>query len=416
MKLTKNKRSKVKWTDLMNKRVDKISAKKLKIALLNTTCGGFGDIVMAAKFKKYLEDWYSCEVTIITTEPEKFKSLKIKGIVPLKVKWGGEYSCEYGNYYSTYMNYTIFKFNDTIKYDIIFELPSSTYKFSQSRIQKLIKSSRKDNTYSVSEYNGENYYYDVPLGVGGENLGLLLEDITNVKRHNLIKMPYALAYIVGPDKHYYQGDNIIGESGSTVGRKCIIGFIEMVCKKNYQLHDDFSILVPNWFVEKLLHDQNYKSAFFKYLTKYFPTIILIHNVEGKINYNYLAVGKHKKILYIRGDIFSKPIPRETMISLYKYSVKDILVTGDQSLTDVLSCCRDKNIWYEILDWKHDFAFNLEYLMPNKYYQSVRTSCGTLHGYKYNSDYRKLLKQWDFRKRGKPTINGIINYAIYKKSK
>ena len=32
----------------------------------------------------------------------------------------------------------------------------------------------------------------------------------------------------------------------------------------------------------------------------------------------------------------------------KDSVEDILVTGDQSLTDVLSCCKsNKNVWYQI---------------------------------------------------------------------
>ena len=41
-----------------------------------------------------------------------------------------------------------------------------------------------------------------------------------------------------------------------------------------------------------------------------------------------------------------------MLGLYKFSLNDILVTGDQSITDVLTCCKDKHIWYQITDWKN----------------------------------------------------------------
>ena len=59
------------------------------------------------------------------------------------------------------------------------------------------------------------------------------------------------------------------------------------------------------------------------------------------------------------------------ISLMKNSIKDILVTGDQSLTDIISCCRGKQVWYQIAPWKHGLARNLEKHLPNKYYGSFK---------------------------------------------
>ena len=32
----------------------------------------------------------------------------------------------------------------------------------------------------------------------------------------------------------------------------------------------------------------------------------------------------------------------------KYSVQDILLTGDQSITDCFSACSNKHVWYKLL--------------------------------------------------------------------
>jgi len=38
---------------------------KLKIALLNAPCYGFGDVIFAQKLKQYLIQWYNCSVKIL---------------------------------------------------------------------------------------------------------------------------------------------------------------------------------------------------------------------------------------------------------------------------------------------------------------------------------------------------------------
>ena len=91
----------------------------------------------------------------------------------------------------------------------------------------------------------------------------------------------------------------------------------------------------------------------------------------------------------------------------QHSLKDILLTGDQSITDALSCCPKKNIFYQIAPWKADFAENLAKLLPNMYLRSVRTSCGTLKALSYNSNYKKFIKNWDFRTRSKQKMDIVV---------
>ena len=55
------------------------------------------------------------------------------------------------------------------------------------------------------------------------------------------------------------------------------------------------------------------------------------------------------MLTIRFDILPKPRP--DFMSIIKYSVEDVLLTGDQSITDAFSCCSNKRIWYQIVPGK-----------------------------------------------------------------
>jgi hypothetical protein len=104
-----------------------------------------------------------------------------------------------------------------------------------------------------------------------------------------------------------------------------------------------------------------------------------------------------------------------MVGLIEHSITDILLTGDQSITDALSCCYDKNIWYQQAGWKEGFSKNLAKYMPNKYLHDYRTSCGSLKAIKYKSDYKKFVDEWDFSKLARPKLNAVIESAIFKKN-
>ena len=140
----------------------------------------------------------------------------------------------------------------------------------------------------------------------------------------------------------------------------------------------------------------------KEINKKYQTV----DINGDIYENKIS---NNKTLIFRGDIF--PVDNGTMLNLMKYSLKDILVTGDQSITDVLSCCADKNIFYQITTWKESFGKQLGKMLPNKYLLSKKTSCGTMKAVKYNSDYREFLEKYDFRKISRDKLNGIFNLMV-----
>ena len=104
------------------------------------------------------------------------------------------------------------------------------------------------------------------------------------------------------------------------------------------------------------------------------------------------LNKRNNKLIIDGGVF--PVSNDKMLNLMKFSIRDILVTGDQSITDVLSCGR-KNIFYQIATWKEDFAKELAINLPNKYLKSKKT-CVTMEA--LHMGLIMLFKEkYDFRK-------------------
>ena len=55
------------------------------------------------------------------------------------------------------------------------------------------------------------------------------------------------------------------------------------------------------------------------------------------------------VLILRGDIL--PPPSKDFISLIKYSLPDVLLTGDQSVTDGIGYSNlNKIVWYQVCPW------------------------------------------------------------------
>lgn len=98
----------------------------------------------------------------------------------------------------------------------------------------------------------------------------------------------------------------------------------------------------------------------------------------------------------------------------QHCVNDLLLTGDQSLTDALSCCPKKNLFYQIAPWKQNLAKNLARYLPNKFLLKKRLSCGSIKAIKYKSNHKTFVKRWDFRTRGKPKLDAIMAYALEQK--
>ncbi len=369
----------------------------LKIVILNAPCNGFGDLIFALKLSNYLRDWYNAQVTIATTlekgllglgadpkyvvglvgkEPSSIKNLQCRRFARLKMS------------------------KDLPKQDLIFIGPMQMdYDPNLIDVKKLLPYSNILNTFFFSEYNdGLDKGFDFNTGVGNDRDGLLLTKVPKKKKRlPALSNKYAIVYVA---------QSIGGVN------KCISNFVQMVAKKYSKKGiKKFDIVVPPWFIDVKKH-------LVKKLLAYYNTIsitILDKNKDNEPITTILGQNESsvKSVLCFKTNIL--PVSNSDMLELMKNSVKDILLTGDQSVSDALSCCPTKNVFYQVADWKKDFAYKMAKLLPNHYYTSIKTSCGGVKAVRYNSHYDKFVKKWGFKVLGKPKLDAIILGAIAMKN-
>ena len=379
----------------------------IKVGLINVACKGFGDIINCKTFSDYLKSWYpNIKFSICTSSPEKFKSLGISTNKLTKIE-AHFFDPDEGSECQPFSN---LKFSGKVpKFDLIIVVPmvgAGGEQFSIREFKKFIPYATEYNTFTVSEYNGDYPPYTFPTGIGKHQLGLMLTDM-KIKKHNLIKGPYALAYTAGHDTGCATHTNL-----------CILSFIELICNK-YKDKKKLQLIIPPWFCSgdkeseiSLLTSPQLKKRCANIIKKYFGISYLVLKgdtySENSSQINIVNTGKNKNEFILRGDILPKP--REEFISLIKYSLPDVLLTGDQSLTDGIAYSNSKKIiWYQVCGWKIDLAHQLAKEVNNKYLDNFRTSCGTLKGLHINQDNKKLIKNNDFRKKGKVRMDSILKF-------
>lgn len=370
------------WKSFMDSKLTP-KHKKLKILLLSNPCNGFGDCVFAMKIFNYLKEWYKADVDIASTETPSFNKLGISdNLIKLSTK-NKNSQCRRFQYVTIPKNLP--------KYDLLFVAPlQSDYFPNLQDVRYLIPYANKFNTFFFSEYNhDDDDLFDFPTGVGDDNMGLLFTNPKKIKRLEKLKNPYAVVYVTDNDPHLV---------------RCFISFLEMVCKKYKNKYKKLDIVIPS-NISFILEDQANKIR--KDLGKYYRTI----EYKGK-DEEYTILDEGGNTLTFRADIF--PVQYFDMVGIIENSIKDILLTGDQSITDALSCCSDKNIFYQTLGWKETFAEQLAKKMPNKYLLDTKTSCGTLKAIKYRSNYKHFVHDWDFRKLAKPKLDAVVKAAEFKK--
>ena len=375
------------WMSVTNKKIQRSNYHNIRIGLFNVPCGGFGDIIVTKTFHDYLKEWYpTANISICTTGPQKYKDLGLKNtkIYHMVRKDGSTWDDgECSGYHELKM------VNKLVKFDIMIVIPIINYVFKIKKFKKLISYANVFNTFSVSEYNGEFPPYTFPIGVGKGQLGLLFNRFPT-KQQNLIKAPYALVYIQP------------SPAWGVHSKYCFLSYLEMICK-NYQKHTNFQIVIPKWIFETLDENYNFMLETKKIIKKFYGIFSIVS--PDKEKYILDKNEKKKGELILRADIL--PQKREIFISLMKDSVKDILVTGDQSLTDIISCCKYKRVWYQIAPWKKGLAENLHKHLPNEYYGTYKTSCGTLKSINTEIDWRNFMKNYDFRIHGKKRMDSIL---------
>jgi len=373
-----------------DKKCDSHKAKGLKVLILCNPCMGFGDIVYGMKFNQYLKEWYNCDIKIATTNPGGFKQLGMKddNIYHLKSK-SKLFQCR---------KVKLLKFyslsSDQIevpKVDLIFIAPlTADFDVDYRDVKSLIPYSNPLNTFFLSEYNDSTRkHIDFHTGIGKGRYGLFLTDTPEGgDKLSQTNNEYSLIYIA---------DSI------TRATSCYSSFIEMLVKKYHTIHTEFDIVVPEWIANHIRKNK----FLLKTISKYYDNIEIVTKKSKGVNFNIYNT------LYIRGDIF--PLPNTDMMKLIQFSVRDILLTGDQSITDALSCCSTtKNIFYQIAPWKENLGKQLAKQLPNKFLKTKTTSCGTIKAIKYNSNYEGFNETWDFRILARPKMDAIFLAAIKRK--
>lgn len=361
-----------------------------KILILNTPCHGFGDIIFAIKLAKYLRKWYNADVKIATTKVKQFISIgeSKENLYELKGSSKAEDCRRFKN----------LKFEQKIpKFDLLFVAPlQADFDISKNDVKSLIDYSDEFNTYFFSEYNDvSRKKFDFPTGVGGKRLGLFFTDvdITEHLENPNIKNPYAVCYIA---------ETIVRST------QCYLSFFNMICKKYIKKYKNFDIVCPTWIVKDLSENKKNLIPLLKYYSK-----IILNTKDSKEEIINKSVN-NDFVLSIRGDIL--PVPNKDMISLMIHSVDDILLTGDQSITDALSCCYRKNIWYQIAPWKQNFGKELAKHLPQKYFKKKKTSCGTIYGINFKSNFEKFVKKWDFRILAREKMDNVVKFSSIKEKK
>lgn len=379
------------WKYYSKDKLEKKHTQNITIGLFNVPCGGFGDIIVTKTFHDYIKEWYpSANVYICTTGPEKYKQLGIKDkMIQLTRKDGNTYDNAECSSYDT------LKISGKIKFDIMVVIPIINYVFNLNQFKKLISYANIFNTFSVSEYNGEFPPYTFPIGVGDNNLGIFFNDF-KIKQQTLIKKPYAMVYIQ-PSPSWGPHSN-----------SCFLSFLEMICKNYHKKHPKFQIVIPSWISDEFNTNNTFYYHMIKIVRDYYSNISIIDSDKEKID--FVSNDNQSSSLTFRSDIL--PQKREIFISIMKDSVKDILVTGDQSITDILSCCKSfKRVWYQIAPWKSGFAENLQKHLPNKYFSSFRSTCGTIKSIDLDIDWKNFMKKYDFRINGRKRFDSIL-ISIY----
>ena len=387
------------WKVFSKDKCGKACGKNIRILILSAPCMGMGDIVFSKKIGDYMRQWYGAKVTIATTKPLALHSLNSRNIKVMNLESGHNPNCRRFKKLNISGNLP--------QQDLIFVAPiTSEFNPVLQDVKYLIPYASKTNTFFFSEYNNKwEWETDFPTGIGGNKMGLLLTEPTNYNRYRKLKNPYVMTYIA--NQHSVPRAN-----------RCMLAFLEMVAKKYHLKHSKLDVVLPAWTFKEYDHFYYEHS---RKLLQYYSKIML--KLPGKKAYIIVekktrkssrktsrkssrkTSRKKESVLTFRTDIY--PVANTTMTTLFRYSLDDVLVTGDQSFTDVISCCASKNIFYQIAEWKKSFSRYLAKLLPNKYLLKKSTSCGSMAAIRYESDYKGFVKKWDFRINARPKLNGII---------
>jgi hypothetical protein len=373
----------------MGKSVNK-KISSLNVGFVVNSCFGFGDIIFTYKLFTYFKEWYNITPIIFTTTPDLFtqfipkSKLKLLGVPGESLDDTCDYELESMVAYELVGRRKRYK---SIKFDCMFITPwvGNNNTVNHKVIRNIFPETNRFNTFIFSAYNrvkgGEKSPFDFDMGLGDNYLGLLYKKSECGKRP--IKNPYIISYISDTEEE---------------SLKCFYNFIKKVLSKYENKHKKLEILVPDSIVKDGRLDK-----LVKYIEKNYSydNIIISRSSKDTIKAHKIT-GSY---LLFRTDV--KNIPYLKYLNYICNALPEILVTGNQSIGDILSCCPDFNIFYQIMPWEKNFAKELSIITGVNDLGKSSKSCG----HDKRTNLKGVYKSSDFEKKGKKYMDAILN-SIY----
>jgi hypothetical protein len=380
---------------------------RVRVLVLNATCNGFGDVVFGYKIHQYLENWYGNKVIshVATTSLEQFLTIgaRVSSLVYLRTQSGNAQCRKFKSmqavnakdWLETNANHAV----DLTRYDVYLVAPiTSDLVPDFDDVRALVPTSTRFNTYFMSEYNMSiNRDIAFATGLGNGRLGLLFTNPPADVRTPVpgLHHPYSIMYIADYDRHLVP--------------PCYQGFLQLLTTAHQM--DRLDVVCSSWLHGML---SSKRAALARAVHPHYTQVLCV-NKQGRKRVTSVLIertpeGDTPTQLVFRMDVL--PLKLKRMAALYKHSLPQVLLTGDQSITDFLSVRRDGGVvpFYQGLPWKQSFYTNLAVELPQRYLSSKHTSCGNVTAVTYHPDTADFLRAHDFRHLARPLMDAVITSA------
>lgn len=392
----------ISWKIQLSKQFPKKLPSDFKVVLVNNPCFGFGDIIFCLKIYSYIKEWYNITPVIATTKPEPFVSNGITNLIGLKIPKVAYEECEDLKMMKAYKVDHQGKMTGRIslsksKFDLILATPwiGTDYAPNHNTIKRIFPYSNRFNTFLFSEYNpSSSHLYDFPTGIGKGLFGMLLTQTQSSEfdYKALLPNPYVMVHLT-PDPRVNS-------------HMCLYSFVKYIVKKYATLHPLLDIVIPSHILEN-------KPIFYK-IKKYIREKNLYDDLLVIEKNKRHPITLAKRILRFRTDV--TPLPYDKYTFLFQKCLPDVLITGDQSVTDIASCCKNYTMFYQLMPWKRSFARNLAKVIGANHIKRASTSCGLEKmALDQKSNLASIAQHHDFRKLAKPKFDAIVLAALGRRS-
>lgn len=356
--------------------------------------GGFGDLIFTLKLYNIFKEWYDYEPYIVSPTPEKFLSNGIKKSKVLHLKIPKSQQDDAHEYIENSKSIPIVDMSgETIKYefDIIFVTPVTMDSWEKNvhHFESIFPYITSDILYRFSAYDHGGMRYEIPLGLGEDRYGIFITKPETQKR--MIKNPYIMTHISNINWTESEGDYKV----------CLSKFIKLMVKKYYKKEPVLDIVISKSIINDF--ERTDKEMFDKlkeYIRKYYKKVRIIKTDNDEL----LEEG-----LNIRSDL--PVLPHNKFAGLFKHALPDVLGTGNQTISDVVSCCKNFNIYYQTLPWEVNFAKNLGRILRKNYLKARVSACGRYGDKKMlemKTDLSIIRNEYNFAKKGKGIMDKIMS--------